>query len=128
MIYLDIFPEMIGLGHLAIQYANKMGFRVAAISSSGEKRKIAMELGAHYYFDASQCDLETELLKLGGANVIMCNAPDGEAISKLFGGVARNGTILLLSSALPRGSRLQSVADSFVQWRRESSSILFLSF
>ena len=36
-----------GLGHLALQYASKMGYRVAAISSSDAKKEFAMKLGAH---------------------------------------------------------------------------------
>lgn len=30
-----------GLGHLAVQYANKMGYRVVALSSGGSKEKFA---------------------------------------------------------------------------------------
>ena len=36
-----------GLGHLALQYASKMGYKVAAISSSDAKKDFAMKLGAH---------------------------------------------------------------------------------
>ncbi|KAL4940726.1 hypothetical protein BDV06DRAFT_213241 [Aspergillus oleicola] len=43
-----------GLGHLAIQYANKMGFRVVAISRGKDKKELAKELGAHEYIDSSQ--------------------------------------------------------------------------
>lgn len=38
-----------GLGHLALQYASKMGYRVAAISSSDAKKDFASRLGAHEY-------------------------------------------------------------------------------
>lgn len=40
-----------GLGHLALQYASKMGFRVAAISSSAAKKDFATDLGAHELVD-----------------------------------------------------------------------------
>ena len=36
-----------GLGHLALQYTSKMGFRTVAISSSDAKKDFAMKLGAH---------------------------------------------------------------------------------
>lgn len=36
-----------GLGHLALQFASKMGYRVAAISSSDAKKDFATKLGAH---------------------------------------------------------------------------------
>ena len=34
-----------GLGHLAIQFASKMGFEVVAISNGKDKEKLARELG-----------------------------------------------------------------------------------
>lgn len=45
-----------GLGHLAVQYANKMGYRTVAISSGSSKRDFARELGAHEYIDTSEED------------------------------------------------------------------------
>jgi NADPH:quinone reductase-like Zn-dependent oxidoreductase len=45
-----------GLGHLAIQYAARMGYRVVALSSSGEKEHFAKKLGAHDYIDGSKGD------------------------------------------------------------------------
>jgi uncharacterized zinc-type alcohol dehydrogenase-like protein len=38
-----------GLGHLGIQYANKMGMKVTAISTSPEKEKEAKSFGAHEF-------------------------------------------------------------------------------
>ncbi|KAI0902066.1 GroES-like protein [Annulohypoxylon nitens] len=38
-----------GLGHMAIQFANKMGNRVVVLSSSDKKREEAMKLGAHEF-------------------------------------------------------------------------------
>ncbi len=38
-----------GLGHLAIQFAAKMGRRVVVISGSDRKREQAMKLGAHKF-------------------------------------------------------------------------------
>jgi uncharacterized zinc-type alcohol dehydrogenase-like protein len=42
-----------GLGHLAIQFAKAMGYEVAAISSSPEKREEAISLGAGRFIDSS---------------------------------------------------------------------------
>ncbi|KAJ5912233.1 alcohol dehydrogenase, partial [Penicillium subrubescens] len=36
-----------GLGHLAIQYANRFGFRVVAISRDDQKERFVRDLGAH---------------------------------------------------------------------------------
>src|SRR4051812_44907080 len=45
-----------GLGHLAIQYANKFGYRVAALSRGTSKEKFVRDLGAHEYIDTSAVD------------------------------------------------------------------------
>ena len=87
----------VGLGHLAIQYSRKMGDKTVALSSSASKKELAEKLGAHIYLDGSKVDQAEELMKLGGAKVIMCTAPNGPIITKLLGGLAVNGTILLLA-------------------------------
>jgi len=38
-----------GLGHLAIQFASKMGMKTFAVSTSDSKKDLAMKLGAHEY-------------------------------------------------------------------------------
>jgi threonine dehydrogenase-like Zn-dependent dehydrogenase len=50
-----------GLGHLALQYARKMGFRTVAISSSASKKEFASKLGAHDYVDGSKGDVGQQL-------------------------------------------------------------------
>lgn len=86
-----------GLGHLAIQYANKFGFRVAALSSSGDKEKFARELGAHEYIDGSKGDTGEALAKLGGAALIVVTAPNPKIIPGLFKGMGMQGKLLILS-------------------------------
>lgn len=71
-----------GLGHLGIQFAAKSGFKTVALSSSDLKRDLAKELGAHVYVDGSKEDQAEALTKLGGANLIMCTAPNAEIIKK----------------------------------------------
>jgi len=88
-----------GLGHLAIQYANKMGYNVVAISNSNEKKDWAKQLGAHHFIAISEVkSLGEELQKLGGAKVVLATAPDSKTISDVIGGLARNGTILVLGT------------------------------
>ncbi|KAJ3715208.1 chaperonin 10-like protein [Lentinula raphanica] len=43
-----------GLGHLGIQYAKQMGYKVVALSQSSSKKDLATKLGADYYLDGSQ--------------------------------------------------------------------------
>jgi D-arabinose 1-dehydrogenase-like Zn-dependent alcohol dehydrogenase len=88
-----------GLGHLAIQYAVKMGFKTVAISRGKEKEQLAYELGAHAYIDADAVDAAKELTKLGGATVILCTAPSAKAISALIPGLGRNGQAIIVTGA-----------------------------
>jgi D-arabinose 1-dehydrogenase-like Zn-dependent alcohol dehydrogenase len=76
-----------GLGHLAIQYANKMGFRTVAISSSEKKKELAMQLGAKHNINAGVDDPSEALQKLGRAKVILATAPGGESMEQLINGL-----------------------------------------
>jgi D-arabinose 1-dehydrogenase-like Zn-dependent alcohol dehydrogenase len=63
-----------GLGHLAVQYARKMGFEVAAIGRGTNKAELAVRLGAHHYIDSSATDAAEALQALGGAAVVLVTA------------------------------------------------------
>ena len=56
-----------GLGHLAVQFASKSGYRTVAISRGKDKEAFAKELGAHHYIDDANGDAAKQLQKLGGA-------------------------------------------------------------
>jgi len=86
-----------GLGHLAVQYANKMGYRVAALSSGDKKRDFAHKLGAHEYIDTSKEDPCKKLQELGGAALIVATAPNSKAIGPLTGGLEAGGRLLVLA-------------------------------
>lgn len=87
-----------GLGHLAIQYARKLGYRTVAISRGADKRQLALELGAHEYLDSETGPVAEALQKLGGARVIMMTASSSRLAAELLGGLGRNGTLLLLGA------------------------------
>lgn len=87
-----------GLGHLAIQYASKMGFKTVAISTSDDKRKLAKDLGAHHFINAKKENAVEELQKLGGAKVIVATAPNTEIIGEIAGGLGREGNLLVLAA------------------------------
>lgn len=86
-----------GLGHLAVQYAAKMGYRVVAISRDGSKEKFARELGAHDYVDCSQGDAGAQLQKLGGAKLVIATAPAADIMAPLLKGLGILGKLLFLS-------------------------------
>jgi D-arabinose 1-dehydrogenase-like Zn-dependent alcohol dehydrogenase len=87
-----------GLGHLAIQYAKKLGFRTVALSRGSEKKKLAQELGAHHYVDTANEKATDALQKLGGARVIMVTSSSASLAAELVGGLVRNGVLLLLGA------------------------------
>ena len=88
-----------GLGHLAVQYARRLGFRTIAIARGGDKEPLATQLGAHAYIDAAVVDAAVELQKLGGARVILATAPNAAAISALVDGLSVDGTLLVPAAA-----------------------------
>jgi alcohol dehydrogenase/propanol-preferring alcohol dehydrogenase len=89
-----------GLGHLAVQYAAKMGFHTVGIARGTDKRPLAHQLGASVYIDSQGQDPAEELLKLGGAKVILATATSGDAMSAVQGGLAVGGTLLVVGAAL----------------------------
>jgi D-arabinose 1-dehydrogenase-like Zn-dependent alcohol dehydrogenase len=56
-------------------------------------------LGASVYIDSQTQDPSAELLKLGGAKVVLATATSGDAMSAVQEGVAVNGTLLILGAA-----------------------------
>jgi D-arabinose 1-dehydrogenase-like Zn-dependent alcohol dehydrogenase len=88
-----------GLGHLALQFSNRMGFRTVALSRGKDKEDLARKLGAHQYIDASSQDEVEELQKLGGANVILATAPHGKAIENVVNGRRGRGKLMLVAAA-----------------------------
>jgi D-arabinose 1-dehydrogenase-like Zn-dependent alcohol dehydrogenase len=88
-----------GLGHLAIQFADKFGYRVAAISRGSQNAALAKKLGADVYIDSAASDPADELQKLGGARVILATAPSGKSMSALINGLGANGTMVVVGAA-----------------------------
>jgi D-arabinose 1-dehydrogenase-like Zn-dependent alcohol dehydrogenase len=89
-----------GLGHLGVQYANRMGFITAAIARGRDKQPLAEKLGAKYYIDSSAVNPAEALQKLGGARVALATAPDAKSISALTPGLAPSGRLLVIGAAM----------------------------
>ena len=87
-----------GLGHLGIQYANRMGFRTVAIGRGKDKQALAEKLGAHEYLDTGSGAPAEALQKLGGARVILATAPDSKSMSALVDGLAGNGKLVIVGA------------------------------
>jgi len=104
-----------GLGHLAIQFAAKMGFRTVAIARGMDKEPLARKLGASQYIDTRAQDPAAELLTLGGAKVILATVTDGRAMSAALGGLGVNGKLVILGAA---GEPLEVPAIPLIFGRR----------
>lgn len=87
-----------GLGHLAVQYAHKMGFRTVALSRGPDKRKLAEELGAHVYVDTEAQNPAEALAEFGGADLILATAPNAEAIAAMPGALASRGKLMIVAA------------------------------
>jgi D-arabinose 1-dehydrogenase-like Zn-dependent alcohol dehydrogenase len=86
-----------GLGHLALQYARKMGYRTVALSSSSNKKDFAFQLGATDYIDTSHESAAEALQKMGGASLIVVTAPNPEVMGPLVNGLGPMGKLLMLA-------------------------------
>jgi D-arabinose 1-dehydrogenase-like Zn-dependent alcohol dehydrogenase len=89
-----------GLGHLAVQFASKLGFRTVAIARGAEKGELARKLGAHHYVDSTAEDPAVELSKLGGANVVLSTVTSTTAMAAAFGGLAPRGRLVVVGASM----------------------------
>jgi D-arabinose 1-dehydrogenase-like Zn-dependent alcohol dehydrogenase len=88
-----------GLGHLGIQFAAKMGFKTVAVARGSEKGPLAKSLGAQHYIDSQAQDPAAELMKLGGARIILSTVTSGQAMVATLGGLGVNGKLIVLGAA-----------------------------
>ena len=87
-----------GLGHLAVQYAAKSGFRTVAIARGQDKGPLAKQLGAHVYIDSTTQEPAAELQKLGGADVILSTLTSAKALEWAVDGLALNGKLIVVGA------------------------------
>jgi alcohol dehydrogenase len=87
-----------GLGHLAVQFAAKSGYRTVAIARGKDKAALAKQLGAHHYIDSESQDPAAELQKLGGAKVVLATVTNAEAMQAVIGGLAVHGSFFLIGA------------------------------
>ncbi|HUH72546.1 MAG TPA: alcohol dehydrogenase [Mycobacterium sp.] len=88
-----------GLGHLGIQFANKFGYKVAAIGRGSENASLAKKLGASVYIDSHATNAADALQQLGGAQVILATAPNSKAMSELINGLAPTGKLFVIGAS-----------------------------
>jgi len=89
-----------GLGHLAIQFSAKMGFKTIAIARGNDKAVLAKKLGAYQYIDSQSQDPAKELLKWGGAKIILSTVTKANAIMAVVKGLSSGGKLIILGAAM----------------------------
>jgi 2-desacetyl-2-hydroxyethyl bacteriochlorophyllide A dehydrogenase len=90
-----------GLGHLGIQFAARLGFHTVAVNRGRDKEALARQLGAHDYIDSEADDPAQALLAMGGARAIIATVTAADAMQAIVGGLAANGTMMLIGAAGP---------------------------
>lgn len=104
-----------GLGHLAVQFADKMGFRTVAINRGYEKASLATKLGADEYIDSTDGSAGEALSRLGGAAAVLATAGVADAQADLIQGLRPNGRLMLIATD---HAPLQFPGDQLVFGRR----------
>jgi alcohol dehydrogenase/propanol-preferring alcohol dehydrogenase len=87
-----------GLGHLAVQFANKMGFNTVAMARGDDKAEFAKELGAHHYINTESKDAVDSLVRIGGAKVILSTITNSKAMTPWINALSVNGRLVLVGA------------------------------
>src|ERR1700684_904806 len=85
-----------GLGHLAVQFAARSGYRTIAVARGEDKAPLAKQLGAHSYIDSTRQGFAAELQKLCGAAVILSPLTNADSLAAALGGLGPNGKLIIL--------------------------------
>ncbi|MEU9455803.1 alcohol dehydrogenase catalytic domain-containing protein [Streptomyces sp. NPDC048277] len=85
-----------GLGHLAVQFAAKLGYETVAIARGGDRETLARDLGAHHYVDSNAQAPGAALKELGGADLIVHTASSTAPVPELLTGLNVHGRLTLV--------------------------------
>lgn len=112
-----------GLGHMAIQYAAAMGYRVIAVTGSEAKRASALEYGAELvvnYRDGDPGEAVHDLV--GGAHAALVTAVSESTFPQALSMLRRGGTVSLVG--LPPGTFPLSIFDTVLRGLTVRGSIV----
>ena len=87
-----------GLGHLAVQYARKMGFNVVAVGRGQDIADDILDLGAHTYIDTHRQGVGDTLAQLGGAAAILATVSQPDLVGDALAGLAPRGRLVMLGA------------------------------
>ena len=106
-----------GLGHIAVQYAKAMGYRVAAVDVDDAKLKLAKKLGAEFVVNGREQDAPRELRrKIGGVHGAVVTAVAPQAFEQAIGMLRPAGTVCYIG--LPGGKQdaIRASISAIVNW------------
>jgi len=93
-----------GVGSAAIQIARQLGAYVISTGSSDEKRRFALDRGAHHVVDSSADDWPGEVRRITqkrGVDLVVEHV-GGDVLTKCFSCLARGGTIVTCGATAGR--------------------------
>lgn len=112
-----------GLGHMAVQYAKAMGFRVIAVDIAADKLALARQLGADMVVDAATQDAVAEVQKhVRGAHGVLVTAVSRAAFAQGIGMLHKRGTMSLVG--LPPGDFALPIFDVVLNAKTVRGSIV----
>ena len=85
-----------GLGHLAVQFAARMGYETVAVARGPQRREAALGLGAAHYVDSFEQPAGAALAAMGGADLILNCAATTEHLEELLDGLRVHGRLTLV--------------------------------
>ena len=91
-----------GLGHLGVQFAQKMGFNTVAIARGSEKEALAKQLGANHYIDSTIGNVADALQALGGAKVVLATVTEPSAMTPAIDGLRARGELVVVGASLDK--------------------------
>ena len=112
-----------GLGHLAIQYAAAMGYRVIAVTGTEAKRARAIEYGAELVVNYRDGDPGEAVQRLvGGAQAALVTAVSPKTFPQALAMLRPGGTVSLVG--LPAGDFPLSIFDTVLRGLTVRGSIV----
>jgi propanol-preferring alcohol dehydrogenase len=106
-----------GLGHIAVQYAKAMGYRVAAVGVAGEKLRRAKPLGAEFAVNGREHNAPQVLQdKVGGVHGAIVTAVAPQAFEQAIGMLRPAGTVCYIG--LPGGKKdeIRTSISAITNW------------
>ena len=85
-----------GLGHLAVQFAAKLGYETIAINRGSDREELVRRLGAHHYIDSTAQSPGAALKSVGGADLIVYTASSTVPVDELLRGLKVHGQLTLV--------------------------------